>query len=1000
VLEAGEGCDDGGTAAGDKCTVTCKIAEGNPCNADAAGAAGDESCASGICDTTAGPPGTCVEGTDTDGDGVFDDADLDDDDDGILDAAEGDGSVDTDGDKVPDSRDLDSDNDGIPDATEAGHAFVDTDGDGLLDCPGDVGKNGVCDALETAAESGMTNYGAPRDTDGDGVADFRDLDADNDGLSDLVEGGAGCADVDNDAVCDGPDGDGDGIADDLDGSTQFGDDKGQLPTDTDMDGLPDNRDLESDGDDILDVEEGGNEELDGNGDGVIDQATDADGDGIIDVADAQPTTFGGARNPGLDTDEDDKPDFQDLDADGDGFEDNLGASGGGCAVGAAGGRTASGSWVLILGVLLLFGWRRQRALIVLAVLSWPVPALAQAQVMESGRYPVERMRLATDGLGILNVERGAVDGHLAWNMGLWVGGSNDPLVLYRRDEEMRVGSLIAYRVGGSVMGSVTLWERAAISAELPFVIYQGRSSTVDGVSPDLTGLSTGGLTDLRLVPKIAAMRRAGHALDVAFLPTVTVPMGGADDYFREGGVTFAPELAVSRSAGSLRVAANLGYHFRPRTQFLNLIVDDEIFARAGVAIELEDQLALPLEVALSVSGATAADDPLGRFNRTYLETMGALTYLLKSQPYSAMLAAGTGLNEGLGAPDWRVLLAGRYEPQRGDLDGDGLVGSADQCPTAAEDRDEFQDSDGCPEVDNDDDGVPDDRDGAPLDPEDRDGFADSDGVPDPDNDGDGIRDAEDRCPLEAEVTNGVADDDGCPDEARDTDGDGVRDDTDRCVVDAEDKDGRKDEDGCPDLDDDGDGVADDVDACPLEAGVADNRGCPDTDRDQDLVVDRLDNCPDEAGTQDNQGCRGKQLAVIKAGKIEILEIVYFQQGKDVILARSHALLDNVASVVVAHAEITRVEVEGHTDAVGDDQRNLNLSQRRAESVVRYLIARGVSADRLEARGYGETKPIASNATREGRGANRRVEFVMSRGAGDGIQMEMKGPTEETLEKAP
>jgi OOP family OmpA-OmpF porin len=88
---------------------------------------------------------------------------------------------------------------------------------------------------------------------------------------------------------------------------------------------------------------------------------------------------------------------------------------------------------------------------------------------------------------------------------------------------------------------------------------------------------------------------------------------------------------------------------------------------------------------------------------------------------------------------------------------------SDKCPDDPEDRDGFQDEDGCPDLDNDNDGIPDNFDQCPNDPEDADGFQDEDGCPDPDNDKDGFPDAEDKCPNQAETLNGFKDDDGCPD---------------------------------------------------------------------------------------------------------------------------------------------------------------------------------------------------------------------------------------------
>lgn len=168
-----------------------------------------------------------------------------------------------------------------------------------------------------------------------------------------------------------------------------------------------------------------------------------------------------------------------------------------------------------------------------------------------------------------------------------------------------------------------------------------------------------------------------------------------------------------------------------------------------------------------------------------------------------------------------------------DGDRDGVRDRDDLCPTLAEDRDGFQDEDGCPDYDNDQDGVPDVRDEAPDAPEDYDGFEDADGVPDPDNDQDGVLDRDDLCPDEAEDRDGYNDDDGCPDDFADRDGDGIEDARDGCPDDAEDLDEFEDDDGCPEADNDLDGIPDERDACPGQAedydGDADDDGCPDLD---------------------------------------------------------------------------------------------------------------------------------------------------------------------------
>ncbi|MFO0694752.1 MAG: OmpA family protein [Polyangiales bacterium] len=248
-------------------------------------------------------------------------------------------------------------------------------------------------------------------------------------------------------------------------------------------------------------------------------------------------------------------------------------------------------------------------------------------------------------------------------------------------------------------------------------------------------------------------------------------------------------------------------------------------------------------------------------------------------------------------------------------------------------------------------------------------------VPTPtDNDGDGILNEVDQCPEVPEDRDNYQDEDGCPDP--DNDSDRVLDVDDRCPMEPEDLDGYEDQDGCPELDNDGDGVVDLEDRCPLQAGVIENRGCPDTDRDSDTVPDRADNCPDEPGPPENHGCAQQQLVVIQGDRLEILEKVYFRTNSHIIDRRSNALLDNVAAVLNAHPEIQMIRIEGHTDSRGNAQRNLALSQRRANSVMQYLIRRGrVARTRLTAQGFGPNQPIYPNATTEAEyEANRRVEF--------------------------
>jgi outer membrane protein OmpA-like peptidoglycan-associated protein len=258
--------------------------------------------------------------------------------------------------------------------------------------------------------------------------------------------------------------------------------------------------------------------------------------------------------------------------------------------------------------------------------------------------------------------------------------------------------------------------------------------------------------------------------------------------------------------------------------------------------------------------------------------------------------------------------------------------------------------------------------------------------PPPDADKDGLVDSADACPDKPEDLNNFQDTDGCPDAALDSDGDGVFDVSDTCTTDPEDKDDFQDADGCPEADNDGDGVLDADDACPLVKGP--DKGCPLPDRDGDGVLDAADTCPDVPGKAEFNGCAEAQRAVITEAGIEILEEVFFKLGDSVILEKSFPLLDNVATILNANPQLTKIRVEGHTDDRGPAKYNKKLSQKRAEAVVAYLVEKGrVDAARLSAVGFGPDQPRVLNAKTEADHAkNRRVQFRIDKGeAGEAVK---------------
>ena len=252
----------------------------------------------------------------------------------------------------------------------------------------------------------------------------------------------------------------------------------------------------------------------------------------------------------------------------------------------------------------------------------------------------------------------------------------------------------------------------------------------------------------------------------------------------------------------------------------------------------------------------------------------------------------------------------------GDRDGDGIPDSRDKCPDQPEDKDMFQDEDGCPDPDNDGDGIPDDKDKCPLDAEDKDGFQDEDGCPDLDNDGDGIPDARDKCPNEPE-----------------------------------DKDGFQDLDGCPDPDNDGDGIPDVKDKCPNEPetinGFQDEDGCPD---------------------------KGDSLVVLSPDRLELLESIQFQRDK--LAKASNNLLGQIGATLRAHSEIVRVRVTVHVQPTASTDKDQMISDARAKLIRDWLVQYGIDAKRVEARGFGGTKPLVSPEQRGAAAINDRVELII------------------------
>ncbi|MBA3819589.1 MAG: OmpA family protein [Deltaproteobacteria bacterium] len=325
------------------------------------------------------------------------------------------------------------------------------------------------------------------------------------------------------------------------------------------------------------------------------------------------------------------------------------------------------------------------------------------------------------------------------------------------------------------------------------------------------------------------------------------------------------------------------------------------------------------------------DDYFGDAGAGDLTTLATAGLVFRvSADVTASVMAGTG-QLGARGEDVRFTTGLVWAPQpagaaagRNDQDGDRISDVVDGCDGEAEDRDGFQDEDGCP---------------------------------DDDNDGDGLADGEDRCADEPEDRDGFEDVDGCPE--TDNDKDAIPDVTDRCAGEPEDRDGFEDDDGCPDADNDRDGFADAADRCPNDAetvnSVEDDDGCPDV---------RTTSGPEERA--DRIDLKGAPIG--------------FTRGTSTLTAPARRLLDQVAAIIKARKLTVRVEVHvalgTRATAAGQvtaqQRRDKQLSQQRARAILEYLIAQGATVQQVQAVGLGSDRPLGTTPTDV---ANERVDFI-------------------------
>ncbi|HLT29420.1 MAG TPA: OmpA family protein [Myxococcaceae bacterium] len=419
--------------------------------------------------------------------------------------------------------------------------------------------------------------------------------------------------------------------------------------------------------------------------------------------------------------------------------------------------------------------------ILLMILAASVPALAQSVDQRSyDAVPLKHTPSARSGIALESADMpdaGSLRGQLLVDFNLGVLG-----LKVGRD---RLGDLIPFRFDAHALFAWQLHRRIELGFDVPFTFYQHDNfQLLRDQGFGLDGVNAIGLGDIRVMPRVSILSPRDFPIGLAVVLDTTLPTGDKRSFLGERGFTFAPSAAAELPIGPLRVLANAGVKLRQPSQFLQQYVSNEATFGAGVIYRLPDLGKLTdVEALAEMHLSTPLEAPFTFRNADSLKTpwevlVGGRAKVAKGWGVELDIGRGVTWHPSYGRPALRVMASAVWTWESADRDGDGIPDDRDQCPDEPEDRDGFQDSDGCP---------------------------------DPDNDGDGIPDELDRCPD----LPGPEEFNGCPD----TDGDGTPDELDRCPE----LPGPKEFDGCPDTD--FDTVPDHLDKCPEIPGPPENDGC-------------------------------------------------------------------------------------------------------------------------------------------------------------------------------
>lgn len=510
--------------------------------------------------------------------------------------------------------------------------------------------------------------------------------------------------------------------------------------------------------------------------------------------------------------------------------------------------------------------------------------------------------------------------HMEWSAFVLFNYANDPLVL-ENEQGDRVQSVVEHSGTVHLLGSVGLFDRLEIGIDVPVIVWQDGDAVPGGaVSPADAGF---GIGDLRLVPKVQLFstrdnpEQTGVAL--AVLADVYLPTGD-EDRLQGGDLRAGGRLAFDAVVGGPKIVANVGYLWRSGTSVNNLTVDDTLGWHLGFEVPV-DAFRFGIE---GFGKITPVADSI-EVEDSPTEIVGGIKYQVGR--FLVTVGGGTGLVGGYGTPDFRTFA------------GIGLV------PPAWEPEPEPQ-----PEPAPEPEPEPECRDASVK--------TDCQAVPPTTCDGGVLRTYAAACQsgacaypvTETRCASGTV----CGED----EGVAACVPAPQCEVDTD-----CDEAPQPTCED---GVL------TTYQGQCSDRSCG--------YVSSEETCAEgyECGlTRGVPACVEKvELAEVdeETQQIVIKEIVYFATNSDEIQQRSFNLLNQVAQLLENNPQISRVRIEGHTDSRGSRDHNMDLSQRRAESVRTYLMGRGIDGGKLRAQGFGPDRPVEDNSTASGRAANRRVEF--------------------------